>query len=414
MELIYAGKAEPIDALTGTPGEDIEFIKTYNESDDEWANKLYLGDNLPILKHLYEDRNIRGKVQVVYIDPPYASNQTFRHRRDLGEHAYDDKLSGHEYIEFLRQRLIFLRELLAEEGAIYLHLDENMVFHMKVILDEIFGEKQFRNCITRKKCHSKNYTRKQYGNVSDYILFYSKSNRMKWNRPYEKENVYTFEQRYPKIDPVTGQRYALVPIHAPGSRNGETGKPWRNMLPPPGKHWQVCPSELDRLDEAGEIYWSPTGNPRRKIFADKDRGVPVQDIWLKYMDFRNQNMNESGYPTEKNSMLLRRILEASTEPGDLALDCFCGSGVTLAVARDLGLRWIGADRSGLAIKMTIERLLKTDPSPRAVEEQLSLFDDHESARMIRKQYISFDLYEVATSESNLRSDGVRAFSGSQP
>jgi adenine-specific DNA-methyltransferase len=228
---------------------------------------------------------------------------------------------------------------------------------------------------------------------------------MKWNRPYEEENIYTFAQRFPKVDPETGRRYALVPVYAPGVRNGETGKPWKGMLPPSGKHWQVPPAELDRLDAAGEIYWSPTGNPRRKIFADYDLGVPVQDIWLKFMDFRNQMMDVTGYPTEKNAALLHRIVEASSDPGDIVLDCFCGSGTTLAVAHELGRKWIGVDCSLLAITTTMTKLEQEITAEMAAnltqEEQRTLFDTHDqeiSPESIAR-YDCFDVYGEATSVS---------------
>ena len=396
MELVYPGKISREELVTGTVPATLRRASAFGKNGTIPRNRLYRGDNLPILKTLHLDPDVRGRVQLIYIDPPYASNQTFKHRKRLDEHAYHDDLGGAEFIETLRRRLILLRELLADDGAIYVHLDSKMAFHAKIVMDELFGEANFRNWITRKKCHSKNYTRKQYGNVADYILFYSKSAKMKWNRPCERENIYTFEQRFPRIDKDTGRRYALVPIYAPETRNGETGKPWRGMMPPAGKHWQVPPAELERLDLAGEIYWSPTGNPRRKIFADKSDGVPVQDVWTKFMDFRNQNMKETGYPTEKNSALLRRIVKASSDPGDIVLDCYCGSGTTLAVARDLGRRWIGIDESDLAIETTSKRLQSKPKSHD--EEQLVLFgelSDHQPA----VKYEGFELWEAKTESS---------------
>ncbi|MBI3836498.1 MAG: site-specific DNA-methyltransferase [Planctomycetia bacterium] len=384
MELIYPGKITRDELLHQIAPAKMRRTSIFGENCQIRKNRLYHGDNLPVLKTFYLDQEICGRVQLVYIDPPYASNQSFQHRKALDTHAYHDDLSGAEYVESLRRRLIVLRELLAEDGAIYVHLDSNMAFHVKVIMDEIFGPSNFRNWITRKKCHSKNYTRKQYGNVADYILFYSKSAKMKWNRPCERENIYTFEQRFPRIDKVTGRRYALVPIHAPGTRNGATGKPWRGMSPPAGKHWQVRPVELDRLDAAGEIYWSPTGNPRRKIFADQSMGVAVQDLWTKFMDFRNQNMKETGYPTEKNGALLRRIIKASSDPGDVVLDCYCGSGTTLAVARDLGRRWIGVDASELAIETTAKRLQSKSKNA----DQLLLFDSSATEQGVTITYES--------------------------
>jgi adenine-specific DNA-methyltransferase len=320
------------------------------------SNRLYFGDNLPILAALANDPAIRGQVRLVYIDPPYATRSVFQSRNQTD--AYTDLLAGAHYLEFLRERLIFLRELLADDGSIYLHLDDNMAFHAKVIMDEIFGPGNFRNWITRKKCNPKNYTRKTYGNVADYILFYSKTEDFVWHRPVESWTEEKANKEYQYIEPETGRRYKKVPVHAPGIRNGETGQLWRGMKPPPGKHWQYPPRILDEMDARGEIYWSPTGNPRRKIFLDESNGVAVQDIWLDYRDAHNQNIAVSGYPTEKNSALLTRIIEASSNEGDLVLDCFSGSGTTLHVASQLGRRWIGVDNSREAIAATLRRFGK--------------------------------------------------------
>ena len=160
------------------------------------------------------------------------------------------------------------------------------------------------------------------------------------------------------MEPGSGRRYKKVPVHAPGVRNGETGKPWRGMNPPPGKHWQYPPRTLDEMDARGEIYWSPTGNPRRKIYLDQSEGVPVQDVWLDFRDAHNQNIAVSGYPTEKNPNLLSRIVQASSNEGDLVLDIFSGSGTTLSVASHARRRWIGVDNSREAISATLRRFGK--------------------------------------------------------
>lgn len=316
-------------------------------------NRLYFGENLSVLAALLNDPAVRGKVRLIYIDPPYATKSVFRSRQQTD--AYSDLLEGAHYIEFLRERLILLRELLADDGSIYVHLDDNMAFHAKAIMDEVFGVSNFRNWITRKKCNPKNYTRKTFGNVSDYILFYTKTDEYVWHRPVEAWTSQRADKEYQYIDSKTGRRYKKVPIHAPGVRNGETGKPWRGMMPPPGKHWQYKPSTLDELDACGEIYWSPNGNPRRKVFLDESAGVPVQDIWLDFRDAHNQNIHITGYPTEKNPVLLQQIIKASSNEGDLVLDCFAGSGTTLAAAHSIDRRWIGIDNSPEAIRVILQR-----------------------------------------------------------
>lgn len=233
-----------------------------------------------------------------------------------------------------------------------------MAFPVKILMDEIFGIKNFRNWITRKKCNPKNYTKNQYGNISDYILFYTKTDDYIWNQPFESWTDDKVMKEYQYIEEKTGRRYKKVPIHAPGERKGATGQPWRGMLPPPGKHWQYTPETLEEMDKRGEIYWSSTGNPRRKVYLDQSKGIAVQDIWLEFKDAHNQNIKITGYPTEKNPELLKRIIQASSNSGDLILDAFVGSGTTVAVAEELKRQWIGIDNSLLAIETTIQRLVK--------------------------------------------------------
>jgi adenine-specific DNA-methyltransferase len=344
----YPGKRPVADILETPPAE----------ADAVWSppggasNRLCFGDNLGLLSRLRRDPAVGGRVRLVYIDPPYATETVF-HSRNL-THAYEDVLSGADYLEELRRRVVLLRELLADDGSLYLHLDQKMVFHAKLMLDEVFGPAQFRNCITRKKCNPKNYTRKAYGNVADYILFYTKTAGYVWNRPTEP---WTEERakEYQYVEPKTGRRFMKVPVHAPGVRHGETGQLWRGKPPPPGKHWQYPPRVLDALDAAGHIYWSPNGNPRRKVYLDASDGVVVQDIWTEFRDAHNQNVRITGYPTEKNPDLLRRIISASSERGDLVLDCYAGSGTTLAVASELGRNWVGVDDSPEAITTILNR-----------------------------------------------------------
>lgn len=345
----YPGK-RPAEQILATPPGLFELSKKVSSGTNR--SRLYHGENLGVLAHLNRDPDVRGHVRLVYIDPPYAT-QTVFHSRAL-THAYEDIFECAEYLEFMRERLILLHSLLANDGSIYVHLDAKMVFQVKIIMDEIFGPGRFRNCITRRKSNPKNYTRKQFGNVSDYILFYAKSDTYTWNKQVEPWTEKRAKE-YQYVDPNNGRRFMKVPVHAPGIRNGATGGPWRNMMPPPGKHWQFVPSTLDEMDARGEIYWSKNGNPRRKVYLDESPGVAVQDIWLDFIDAHNQNINITGYPTEKPLDLLKRIVAASSNPGDLVLDCFAGSGTTLVAADMLGRRWIGVDNSSEAIKTTLHR-----------------------------------------------------------
>ena len=351
IQLSYPCKA-PIEDILKESGHRFDRIEKRRvlASEEVPENSFILGDNLFALKNLVHEQK---RATLIYLDPPYATGFDFQ-SRDL-VHSYDDKMDQATWIEFMRRRLILMRECMADNGSIYLHIGHQMVGQTKVLMDEIFGVKNFRNLITRRKCSSKNFTRNQFANLNDYILFYSKSKRYKWNQPGIDPERAWIEREYPKIDQF-GRRFKLVPLHAPGTRNGETGRPWRGRLPPPGKHWQYVPSRLDKLESQGDIHWSRNGNPRRKVYWASDKQVALTDYWDKYRDAHHQSIKITGYPTEKNFDMIQVIVQASSEPDDLVIDPFCGSGTTLHAARDLGRRYIGIDASVSAAKATVRRL----------------------------------------------------------
>lgn len=391
---VTLNKYTPQQRVFALPHEPVEFV-CQKANDGEGIKRLYHGDNLHVLHSLVHDVNVCGKVNLIYIDPPYNTGGVFE-TRDF-KYAYDDNFSVGEYLNFMRERIVLMHQLLADTGSIYVHLDSNMVFHVKVMMDDIFGMRNFKGMITRKKCKPKNYTRKTFGNISDYILYYTKTDNPTWNRPYEKWSDEKAVKEYPFVEEGTGRRYKRVPVHAPGTRNGATGGEWKGMMPPHGKHWQFTPDKLDEMDARGEIYWSSNGNPRRKVYLDQSKGVPVQDIWLDYLDMNNQNTHITGYPTEKNIELLKRIIEVSSDQGDLVLDCFAGSGTTLVAAEELGRQWIGADIGDEAIRTIEHRFLYgTKPMGDYTAKKgktLSLFGtEEEQAPKVELQRVGYELF----------------------
>lgn len=351
VSLSYPNKADRSDIIKPAPRQ---FLTMDGGNGKEISNipdnSFVLDDNFFVLNELIREGT---KVSLFYLDPPYGTGFDF-HSRDL-EHAYKDSMGLAAYIEFMRRRLILMRETMADDGSIYVHIGHQMLGHLKVAMDEIFGPDNFRNLITRRKCSSKNFTSKQYANISDYILFYSKTKSYKWNKPGVEPEQDWIEREYPKFDNL-GRRYKLVPVHAPGTRNGETGQPWRGMMPPPGKHWQYAPAKLDELDQQGDIHWSRNGNPRRKVYWSSDKKTALTDYWDRYRDAHHQSIKITGYPTEKNLDMVKMIVGASSDEGDLVIDPFCGSGTTLHAARDLGRRYLGMDASFSAAKATMRRM----------------------------------------------------------
>jgi len=316
---------------------------------------FHTGDNLDGLE-LVREHGMR--VDLVYIDPPFATNTEFLMDSDRantvsasGKLAYADTLKGGDYLEQLRLRLEAIRSVMAADGSIYVHIDVKLEPHVRLLMDAVFGERNFRNSITRIKCNPKNFSRLAYGNIKDTILFYSVSPyQIKWHPQEEPMTGDEAESRYPLVD-GEGRRYTTTPLHAPGvTRKGATGGHWRGMPPPAGRHWRYPPDKLDELDEAGLIAWSSTGNPRKIIYADQSQGMLPQDVWV-YKDPQRPS-----YPTQKNAAMLKRIILTSSEPGDTVLDCYAGSGATLLEASRLGRRFIGMDDAPAAREVAERRL----------------------------------------------------------
>lgn len=362
MEISYKNKKSEKDIfeLSKRKAKDIS-SRVNNKS-----NLLLFGDNFTALSSLISS-GYAGTIDLIYIDPPYNTNQVFtisgddrvstisRTKSANSVIAYDDNFTIEDYLEFMRERLYLMRELLSEKGSLYVHIDQKMGHYLKIILDEIFGINNFRNDISRIKSNPKNFSRRAFGNEKDIVLFYVKDvaknifNNI--TQPLsDDEKVSMFK----KID-SDGRRYNTVPVHAPGETiNGETGREWKGMLPPKGRHWRVSPLELDKLDAQNLIEWSKNGVPRIKKFADEHKGKKIQDVW-KFKD-----PTHPIYPTEKNSSMLEMIVAQSSNENSIVMDCFAGSGSTLKVADKLGRKWIGVDISPVSLKTMIATIETQD------------------------------------------------------
>jgi len=300
-ELTYAGKAREEDIIADTlvaPLQEVRIFNTDNKFDDGWTNKLIFGDNLMALKNLYEDPKIKGKVKLIYIDPPFATKQDFMKDE---EKAYRDKVVGSKFLEFTRKRLIFLKELLAEDGSIYIHLDQKKGHYVKILLDEMFGETNFINeivwCYKTFGASGSTFAKKH-----DTILFYSKSNS---NYIFNIQKEKSYNRGFKKYGFVGGKY--------------------------PVKEYQ---------DEVG---WYTLVN--------------MKDWWIDINPIFKDSPEKTNYPTQKPEALLERIIKASSNEGDIIIDVFAGSGTTLAVAEKMKRRWIGIDCGKLAIYTMQKRML---------------------------------------------------------
>lgn len=320
------------------------------------------GDNFDAMAAMLPQ--YKGKIDLVYIDPPFNTDQNFSvaenrvstiSRSSEGEIAYSDVMTKDAFLKFMYSRFVLIRELLSDKGSLYVHINIKMSHYFKVMLDEIFGDMCFKNDITRIKSNPKNFERKAYGNQKDVIFFYSKTKENIWNNIKIAYKGKEIAKRFTKTD-ENGRRYTTVPLHAPGETNPDspTGRPWRGMNPPEGRHWRTDPSEFDRLDAIGRIEWSATGNPRIKKYADEHQGKKIQDIW-EYKDPQYPL-----YPTEKNFEMLELIIKQSSVEGSFVMDCFAGSGSTLLAAHKNNRRFIGIDSSAVSVETMKSRMESAD------------------------------------------------------
>lgn len=320
-ELVYAGKMRKEDVLADTEEAKpvpLQIEKVFNGKKyplyfKDWHNLLVFGDNLQILKTFNENKDplvknkIKGKIKLIYIDPPFATTEDFS-RGAIRSYA-DDRRAA-EFVEFLRRRLIIARELLSDDGCIYVHLDWKKAHYIKLVFDEIFGENNFLNEVVWYY-RRWNIATNLFARNHDTLLFYAKN-----------KGQHTFNNLFiPKSEKSSAQ-----------------GKAWKSVIGEDGI--------------------------RRSIMTDEPtKGVPMPDVWeISMINPVGIERTQINYPTQKPEALLERVIKASTNEGDLVLDFFCGSGTTLAVAEKLGRRWIGCDIGKLAIYTTQKRLLEIDQS----------------------------------------------------
>ncbi len=328
------------------------------------GNLLVQGDNLDVARLVHPE--YAGKVDLLYLDPPFASGQDYlvstlregsRHR----QHAYRDRFPGGlaEYREWMAPRLEAACRLLAADGALYLHCDTRACHVLRCLLDEILGERRFRAQIAWRRTTS-HPDAGFYGAVHDVILFYA--DRSHSMTPARAERDPELVRRYFRYRDPDGRHFMSDNLTGagpgPARAFGERGL----LEPPHGRHWLQDQEGLDRLLAEGRIFWTRNGVPRLKKYLDEAEGVPVGDLWLDIQPLRSWHRREAtGYATQKPEALLERILEASSRPGGLVADLFCGSGTTLAVAERLGRRWLGCDGGSAAVQATRRRLLKMGP-----------------------------------------------------
>ena len=364
--------------------------ESYGEEQSGWINKIFWGDNLQVMSHLLKE--YRGKIKLIYIDPPFDSKADYKKKIEIKgvgkaisdsssfeEKQYGDIWTNDEYLQFMYERLMLMRELLSDDGSIYVHLDEKRSHYIRLILDEVFGQNSFRReiiwditVLSGFKVQAKNWIRGH-----DTVLYYSKTTAPLFNKlrqPHSQDYIDMFN----KVD-ENGDRYMV----AHGSTRYlkdvlDKGKPygdvWDDLL-----SYQILRKQLSDVRDVDRL---------QEILSDSKEVQNISNVWDNVMSFQQQptSAENCGYPTQKPESLLERIIEASSNPGDIVFDCFMGSGTTAAVAMRLGRRFIGADINLGAIQATTKRLLSVAKELENSQTSMGSADD--------TKYTGFEVYNV--------------------
>jgi adenine-specific DNA-methyltransferase len=364
---------------------------------DDFRNMLIWGDNKLVMASLLKD--FRGKIDLIYIDPPFDVGADFTMQVPVGEEeedvgkdqsllemvAYRDMWGKgtDSYLHMMYERLLLMKDLLSENGSIYVHCDSRLNSHIRLLMEDVFGSTNFQNHITWKRTAAHNDSKK-IGTVSDTIMYFSKSDKRIWNpqyKPYDQEYLDSFYRHVEK----DGRKYRTHQIErnpALGIRENLIYE-YRGYIPKYG--WMVERGKLEEMDSKGMLLWSKNGKPLRKIYlGDDSEGQPIHDIWDDLSNVGSQSKERVDYPTQKPEALLERIIRASSNEGDLVADLFCGSGTTGAVAERLGRRWIMCDLGRFAIHTSRKRLIDLQRKLQADGQPYRAFDVYNLGRYERQ------------------------------
>jgi site-specific DNA-methyltransferase (adenine-specific) len=391
------------------------------------TNALYYGDNLDILRKYVPDES----VDLVYLDPPFNSNADynviFRDESGRGsdaqllafedtwhwgpgvesQYAYLTNTSLHRgrvpeavasiigalrqglgtnqmtaYLVEMAVRLVELHRVLKPTGSLWLHCDPTASHYLKLVLDAIFGPKRFLNEVVWQRTGAHNDARR-FGRVTDTLLYYAKGETYTFHPQFTEYAPEYLAERYRYVDESGRRFWANTMTAAEPRRNPTRVFRGKEMSPPPSTHWRFLQPEIDRLEAEGHIYYSKSGMPYVKSYLDERKGRPAQNLWTDIV-MSKSGAERLGYPTQKPLALLERVIEASSNPGDLVLDPFCGCGTAVVAAQKLGRRWLGIDITHLSIAVMRARLRDSFPELGAVKV-IGQPNEVDGARMLAAQ-----------------------------
>lgn len=363
--------------------------------DAEGAGVLFYGDNLEILrKHIKSE-----SVDLVYLDPPFNSkagyNAVFEadgKRAEASIQAFDDTwtwgdaahcalldieastnrslaslmntwrttLGGSSlmaYLAMMALRLVELHRVIKDDGSLYLHCDPTASHYLKLILDVVFGQEAFANEIVWQRTNAKSHASTRLPSAHDMIFLYQKGGTSTWNPQYVPHSERLLKSHYTNVEQATGRRYALGDTLNPHKDRPNLTYAWNGHV----RTWRWTKEKMQQMHDEGRLHYTSSGMPRQKRYLDEMPGTPLTSVWTDIPPLNSQAQERRGYPTQKPRRLLERIIAASSNPGDIVLDPFCGGGTALDAAQKLGRRWIGIDITHVAIGIVEDRMREIYP-----------------------------------------------------
>ncbi|MBN1364518.1 MAG: hypothetical protein JW976_06915 [Syntrophaceae bacterium] len=392
------------------------FVKEIDKK--EWFNRLIYGDNFLVMQALLAGDpatglpSMRGKIDIIYIDPPFDSKADYRTRIALPngkveqkptvieQFAYSDtwKDGTVSYLKMLYPRLLLMRELLSDQGSLFVHIDWHVGHYAKLILDDIFNKDNFRNELIWKRTYTSKAQALSFGKIHETILFYGKSEKGIWNQQYLEPDKDYIDKYFDKVD-ENGRKYQSLSLTQQGA--GPARRFGDKVIPPPeGMHWIWSQDRIDKAFNEGRITFTKNDFPRLKKYLDEwdGKGKPVHDIWddeqvAPLNSWHNESLN---YDTQKPESLLERILKSSSSNNSIVADFFAGSGTTGAVAEKLGRRWIMADIGKPSCMVMRKRLIDQDVKPFLYQSigdyQKEQFEKSEFRRISDLAHVVLNLY----------------------
>lgn len=382
-----------------------------------WTNKLIWGDNKLVLSSLKngplrKEIEDQGGIKLIYIDPPFDVGADFSFNVEIGDEEFTKQPSVLEelayrdtwgkgtdsFLAMIFERLVLMRDLLSDQGSIYVHCDWRVNAHIRLIMNEVFGTKCFQNELIWQRTGAHNDAGR-FGIVHDTVFFYTKSSEHTFNPIYVPHSEEHLATRFNQVEEESGRRFFAGPITAPGSGPSRVFR-GKSLAPPKGRHWSYSQEKIDELESNNLIYYSNTGTPYLKQYMEDyvSQGRRVQSIWTDLLPSKT-GKEILGYPTQKPEGLISRIVEASSSEGDLVCDFFCGSGTTLAIAEKLGRKWIGSDLGKFAIHTTRKRMIGVQREMKQEGADYRAFELLNLGKYERQHYIGIN--------SNLRDEEKR-------